>query len=98
METVRKEAHGASAMTLLRTAQSQVAQGKDCERHGDLKGALSAFTKAAGLARMTITSAEFMAETRSKGGVLKREFTEFYEVCLLSLIYKGITDVLPAER
>jgi TPR repeat protein len=78
-EAVRKEARGASALTLLKTAKTQMLTARDFESQGDLKEALSAFTKVASLLQMTMDTAEFASESRGKGGVLKKEFAEFYE-------------------
>lgn len=84
-EAVLKEARGASALTLIKTARSQFTAGKDYETQGDLKGALSSFTKAASLAKMTMDSTEFISETRNgKGGVLRKEFMDFFDVSLPS--------------
>ena len=79
-EAVRKEARGASALTLIKTARNQLVTAKDYESQGNLKGALSAITKAASLAQMTMDTAEFAYEVKGKGGVLRKEFTEFLEV------------------
>jgi hypothetical protein len=80
-ETVQKEARGASAMTLIKTARAQYHLAKEYEMNGDLKSALGTFTKAAGLAKMTMDSTEFVAETASgRTGVLRKEFTDFWEV------------------
>ena len=79
-EAVRKEARGVSALTLIKTARYQLVTAKDYESQGNLKGALSAITKAASLAQMTMDTAEFAYEVKGKGGVLRKEFTEFLEV------------------
>jgi ubiquitin carboxyl-terminal hydrolase 8 len=87
-------------MTLLRAAQSQVLHGADYETQGNLKEALSAFSKAASLAQMTLSTSEFTAEKKGKGGVLSKEFTEFFEVrsarVILAAAQSLITECQPA--
>lgn len=95
-EAVRKEARGASALTLIKTARSQLVTAKDYESQGDLKGALSAFTKAASLAQMTMDTAEFASESKGKGGVLRKEFTEFIEGADLSARTAAVEEKLRA--
>ncbi|KAH9832545.1 uncharacterized protein C8Q71DRAFT_258180 [Rhodofomes roseus] len=71
---------GASAMSLLRNARSQITHAREYELNGDLKNALSALTKAVSLASMVIESAEFKAEKQpGKRGVLHKEFLEFQQ-------------------
>jgi ubiquitin carboxyl-terminal hydrolase 8 len=43
---------------------------------------LASFIKAATLAKMAMDSTEYVQETRSKGGVLRNELTDFLEVSL----------------
>ena len=79
--TVQKEARGASAMSLIRAARAQSLLAKKYEMNGNLKIALDAFTKAASLAKMTMESAEFAAESASsRTGLLRKEFTDFWVV------------------
>ena len=87
-ESVQKEARGASAITLLRTARTQSAKARTSEESGDLKGALDAITKAASLTRMCMDSSEFKTE---KHGVLHKEFRDFMAVCIIfhSLSVRG---------
>lgn len=81
-EAVQKEARSASALTLIKIARSQMTLARECELRGDLKGALGALTKAASLANMFMSSAEFQAE---KGkGVLRNELVSFMEVSTFS--------------
>ncbi|KAL0060484.1 ubiquitin-specific protease doa4 [Marasmius tenuissimus] len=48
-ELVRTSSKGASAVALLNQVKTQFQLGRDCDRSGDLKDALSAYTKAASL-------------------------------------------------
>ncbi|KAH7914581.1 hypothetical protein BJ138DRAFT_1123351 [Hygrophoropsis aurantiaca] len=69
---------GVSAITLLNSARTQSQTAQVCENSGDLKGALSAFTRAGSFAQMFMDSAEFIAERQpGKRGVLHKEFVEF---------------------
>ena len=79
-EAVNREARGASAITLIKTARAQTLSAKEHEAKGDLRNALSSFIKAATLAKMAMDSNEFAQETRTKGGVLRNEFSDFVEV------------------
>ncbi|KAJ7580153.1 ubiquitin carboxyl-terminal hydrolase 4 [Mycena floridula] len=104
-EAVKKEARGASALTLIRTARSQVASGKDYETQGDLKGALGAFAKAASLAQMAMNTSEFQAEAKGKVGVLRKEFSDFIDgadltgrITALEEKLKAIEKVHPAAE
>ena len=91
-EAVQKEAKGASALSLIRTARTQLLSAKDYETKGDLRSALGSFIKAASLAKMTMDSAEYSQEGRSKGGVLKKELTDFLSVCLDLITFYIFTD------
>ena len=79
-EAVNREARGASAITLIKTARAQTLSAKEHEAKGDLRNALASFIKAATLAKMAMDSTEFAQETRTKGGVLRNELTDFVEV------------------
>ncbi|KAA1470161.1 cysteine proteinase [Dentipellis sp. KUC8613] len=71
---------GVSAVSLIRSAKGQITLAHSCESAGDLKGALSAFTRAASLTQIFMDSAEFKAESSpGKKGILWREFTEFQQ-------------------
>ncbi|PCH36402.1 cysteine proteinase [Wolfiporia cocos MD-104 SS10] len=71
---------GASAISLLKSSRSQIQLAHGCESSGDLKGALSALTKAASLAQMVMDTAEFKQEMqRGKMGVLVKEFMDFQQ-------------------
>ena len=56
---------GASATSLLRSAGEQIQLGKSSERDGDLRGALSAYTKAVSLTTMFMDTTEFKQELLS---------------------------------
>ena len=83
-EAVKREAKGASAITLIKTARAQIFSAKEHEANGDLGGALASFIKAATLAKMTMDSTEYVQEAKSKGGVLRKELHDFLEVSLSS--------------
>lgn len=83
-ESVQRETRGASPLSLIKIARSQYLQGKDNEDNGDLQGAFGAFIKAVSLAKMAIDSAE-----NERGGVLRKEINEFFEVCSLYLWIDG---------
>ena len=80
-QQVQRGSRGVSAISLIHSAKGQVSLAQSREGAGDLKGALSAFTKAASLTRVFMDSAEFKAENLpGKRGVLWKEFTEFQQV------------------
>lgn len=91
-EAVNKEARGASAISLIKTARAQILSAKDYEANGDLRSALSSFIKAATLAKMAMDSTEYVQEQRTKGGVLRNELTDFLEVSL------SITDAHQSDK
>ena len=79
-EAVNKEAQSASAITLIKLARAQTLSVREHEAKGDLRNALASFIKAETLVKMVMDSVEFTQETRSKGGVLWNELTDFVEV------------------
>lgn len=80
IQQAQKVSKGASAVSLIKSARGQVSLAHACEDAGDLKGALSAFTKAASLAKTVMDSAEFKAENvPGKKGIVWREFTDFQQ-------------------
>ncbi|KAF9560109.1 cysteine proteinase [Agrocybe pediades] len=76
-EGVNKEARGVSAITLIKTARSQILSAKEQEAKGDLKSAYGSYIKAATLAKMTMDSPEYQQESKGKGGVVRKELNEF---------------------
>jgi len=85
-QQVQRGSRGASAHSLIRSAKGQISLALSREGAGDLKGALSAFTKAASLTQVFMDSAEFKAESvPGKRGLLWREFTDFQQVSGTSL-------------
>jgi ubiquitin carboxyl-terminal hydrolase 8 len=81
IQQVQRATRDAAALSLIRSAKGQVSLAQSCEGAGDLKGALSAFTKAASLTRFFMDSAEFKAENApGKRGVLWKAFTDFQQV------------------
>jgi ubiquitin carboxyl-terminal hydrolase 8 len=80
-QQVQRGSRGASALSLIRSAKGQISLAQSREGAGDLKGALSAFTKAASLTQVFMDSAEFKAENVSgKRGSLWKEFSDFQQV------------------
>ncbi|KAI0058855.1 cysteine proteinase [Artomyces pyxidatus] len=76
----QRASKGASPITLIRSAKSQIALAQTCEAANDPHGALSALTKAAALTRMFMDTADFKAENPpGKQGVLWKEFVEFQQ-------------------
>lgn len=80
IQQAQRASRGASAISLIRSAKGQISLAQSCESAGDLKGALSAFTKAASLTQVFMDTADFKAESvPGKRGVLWKEFTEFQQ-------------------
>lgn len=80
-EDVRKAAKGVSAMTLIKSARSQLQQARIYENQGDLKTAFGPLLRAGILTHMFMNSAEFMAENKhGRHGVLYKEFIDFQKV------------------
>jgi ubiquitin carboxyl-terminal hydrolase 8 len=80
-EQVQRRTRGVRALSLIHSAKGQICLAQAREGSGDLKGAFSAFTKAASLTQVFMESAEFKAENApSKRGVLWKEFTDFQQV------------------
>ncbi|KAI0628038.1 cysteine proteinase [Trametes polyzona] len=82
-ESAKETAHqarGASASSLLKSARSQIQLAQARENEGDLKGALSALTKAASLVQMLMDTPEFRADSYAgKKGALFKEFMDFQQ-------------------
>jgi len=80
-EEVRKAAKGVSAMTLIKSARSQLHQARIYENQGDLKAAFSPLLRAGILTHMFMNSAEFIVENKpGRHGVLYKEFIDFQKV------------------
>ncbi|KAI9440817.1 cysteine proteinase [Lactarius indigo] len=80
IQQAQRASRGSSAISLIRSAKGQISLAQSCESAGDLKGALSAFTKAASLTQVFMDTADFKAESvPGKRGVLWKEFTEFQQ-------------------
>lgn len=76
-----KEARGVSAITLIKTARSQMLSAREHEAKGDLRTALGNYIKAALLTKLTMDSQEYAQENRGKaGGVIRKELNDFLEV------------------
>ncbi|KZT25326.1 hypothetical protein NEOLEDRAFT_1156281 [Neolentinus lepideus HHB14362 ss-1] len=79
-EQSHKASRGVSALSLIKTARSQVGAARVFENAGDLKNALSAYTKAASLTQTFMESAEFQQEAlKGHQGVLFKEFMDFQQ-------------------
>ncbi|KDR80822.1 hypothetical protein GALMADRAFT_222419 [Galerina marginata CBS 339.88] len=78
-EGVGKEARGVSAITLIKTARTQILSAKEYEAKGDLRSAFGSYIKAATLAKMTMDSPEYVQESKGKGGVVRKELNDFLE-------------------
>jgi len=80
-QQAQRASRSVSALSLIHSAKGQVSLAQSREGAGDLKGALSAFTKAASLTRVFMDSAEFKAENaQGKRGLLWKEFADFQQV------------------
>jgi ubiquitin carboxyl-terminal hydrolase 8 len=79
-DSVTKEAKGIPAISLIRTARTQILTARDCEAKGDLRSALAAYIRAATLTKMAMDSQEYLQENRRKGGIIQKELHEFLEV------------------
>lgn len=91
IQQAQRASRGASALSLIRSAKGQMSLAQSCERTEDLKGALSAFTKAASLTQVFMDTAEFKAENvPGKRGVLWKELTDFQQVSGNLLTPSGI--------
>ena len=83
-----QQVRGASPTSLLASARSQMRLGAVKELEGDLKAALSAYTKAAALVQMIMDSPEFKAESQpGKKGLLFRDFLDFQQVRLWAILF-----------
>lgn len=82
----QKVTRGASALSLIKGARSQIMLAQNCENSGDLKGAYSAYIKAVSLIQSFMDNAEFKAESQpGKRGPLSREWHDYMQVCRLQL-------------
>ncbi|EPQ56117.1 hypothetical protein GLOTRDRAFT_137950 [Gloeophyllum trabeum ATCC 11539] len=78
-EQSHKVSRGVTAISLIKAARTQVAAARVHEGAGDLRAALSAYTKAASLAQMFMESAEFQQEAHGRKGVLFKELMDFQQ-------------------
>jgi hypothetical protein len=83
-ENVLKQATKVSAATLLHVARDQFLRAKDAESSGDLPVALEGYIKTAALLKMTMDSPELKQEKPK--GVLRKEMTDFLNVCHHALL------------
>ncbi|KAJ4474827.1 ubiquitin carboxyl-terminal hydrolase 4 [Lentinula aciculospora] len=80
--SVQSSAKGASALGLLHAARTQYLSATNYENEGDLKGALIAFTKAAGLAQMVFRTPEWGQNGQN---AIKKELRDFMETDTMNL-------------
>lgn len=78
-ENAKKIARGASAISLIKTARSQILSARTAELSGDLKVALSAYINAGTLVKMFMDSNEYLNEPKGGKGVLTKEFNGFMQ-------------------
>ncbi|KAI0339681.1 cysteine proteinase [Trametopsis cervina] len=78
-EQAQKAARGASAITLLRTARDQIHTARAKEGESDLRGALSALTKAVSLAQLYMDTTEMKQEISGKKGSFMRDLLDFQQ-------------------
>jgi ubiquitin carboxyl-terminal hydrolase 8 len=80
-QQVQRGSRGVSPLSLIRSAKGQITLARSREGAGDLKGALSAFTKAICLIQVFMDSPDFKAENvPGKRGVLWKEFSDLQQV------------------
>lgn len=81
IQQAQRASRAVAALSLIHSAKGQISLAQSREGAGDLKGALSALTKAASLTRVFMDSAEFKAENvQGKRGLLWKEFADFQQV------------------
>jgi ubiquitin carboxyl-terminal hydrolase 8 len=77
----QKVSRGASPLSLIGVARTQIAQARAAESSGDLKTAYSAYIKAVSLVQTFMGSPELKAESApGKRGVLWKEYSDFQTV------------------
>lgn len=79
-DSVIREAKGVGAITLIRTARTQILAARNHEAQGDLSNAFATYIKAAKLTKTAMDSQEYSQENRGKGGVIRKELSDFLEV------------------
>lgn len=77
---VQKAVRGASALSILRIARDQAAQGIALEDDGDMSGALRCCLTAAQLSQRVYEHPEFKQEKEGKKGVVWKELADFQKV------------------
>lgn len=86
----QKVTRGASAISLIKGARSQIKLAQNCENSGDLKGAYSAYIKALSLVQTCIDTPDFKAESQpGKRGVVWKEFQEYRQVGTFRMFCNG---------
>lgn len=79
-EDISKEARGFGAITLIKTAQTQMLSAKEQEGKGNLRAAFASYIKAATLTKMAMESPEYVQEAKDKGTVIRMELDDFLKV------------------
>ena len=77
---VQKAVRGASALSILRIARDQAAQGVTLEDDGDIPGALRCCLTAEQLSQRVYEHPEFKQEKEGKRGVVWKELADFQKV------------------
>ena len=72
---------GASASSLLRSAQEKAVHAAELESQGDIIGALRDFFIAAHLSKFVYETPEFKGEQSTRKGPLWKQVIEFQQVC-----------------
>jgi ubiquitin carboxyl-terminal hydrolase 8 len=90
----------ASAMSLIGAARTQILTARTCEGNADLKGAYSAYIKAACLIQSFMDSTELKTEKQpGKRGVLFKEYQDFHNVrCSRCYSFDSTGLYIPVER
>lgn len=83
----QKATRGASALSLIKLARSQIGLAQANEHRSDLRAAYSAYIKALSLVQTFIDTPEFKAESQpGKKGAVWREFQEYMAVSVSLLV------------
>jgi ubiquitin carboxyl-terminal hydrolase 8 len=81
-ESISNEARGLSALTLIRTARTQILSAQEQEGKGDLALAYASYIKAATLIKLTMDSPEHVQNANlDTSTAIRAELAEFLQVC-----------------
>jgi hypothetical protein len=81
-ESISTDARGLPALTLIRTARTQILSAQEQEGKGDLALAYASYIKAATLVKLTIESPEHVQSTKDLSTAIRMELAEFLNVCV----------------